>query len=276
MNRKLCAAIGLLLLLGACTSEDKQKSSTDVAETTTSPTATDTVPEVSDPRIEALLEAYPDFITAIKDNKVYLSDGTDIPYNDGKEKDFLQKLDNSDVEDMFSLEYTSNHGVPKYLADAGRSRCELLFRKMYGSSAAEVSENLVDVSWFGEKIKFTAVNGAAEKLKQVAQELENSPELKKYMKCSGTFYWRQVRGAQRLSAHSYGIAIDIAVDYSDYWHWKFPNASETDKVKYANKIPLKIVEAFERHGFIWGGAWYHYDTMHFEYRPEILIYAAKS
>jgi hypothetical protein len=30
------------------------------------------------------------------------------------------------------------------------------------------------------------------------------------------------------------------------------------------------VRVFEKHGFIWGGAWYHYDTMHFEYRPELL------
>src|SRR5262245_1812136 len=27
---------------------------------------------------------------------------------------------------------------------------------------------------------------------------------------------------------------------------------------------------FEKYGFIWGGHWYHYDTMHFEYRPELL------
>ena len=27
----------------------------------------------------------------------------------------------------------------------------------------------------------------------------------------------------------------------------------------------------EKHGFIWGGRWYHYDTMHFEYRPELLV-----
>ena len=26
----------------------------------------------------------------------------------------------------------------------------------------------------------------------------------------------------------------------------------------------------EAEGFIWGGRWYHYDTMHFEYRPELL------
>lgn len=45
------------------------------------------------------------------------------------------------------------------------------------------------------------------------------------------------------------------------------------RFKYRNRIPRKIVEIFEKHGFIWGGAWYHYDTMHFEFRPEILNYA---
>ena len=25
--------------------------------------------------------------------------------------------------------------------------------------------------------------------------------------------------------------------------------------------------------FVWGGRWWHYDTMHFEYRPEIICYA---
>ena len=37
-----------------------------------------------------------------------------------------------------------------------------------------------------------------------------------------------------------------------------------------------VVEVFEKHGFIWGGKWYHYDTMHFEYRPEIIALARKS
>lgn len=38
----------------------------------------------------------------------------------------------------------------------------------------------------------------------------------------------------------------------------------------ANRIPPEIVAVFERHGFIWGGRWRHFDTMHFEYRPELL------
>jgi hypothetical protein len=37
--------------------------------------------------------------------------------------------------------------------------------------------------------------------------------------------------------------------------------------------PSEIIEAIERHGFIWGGKWWHFDTMHFEYRPEIIAYA---
>ncbi|MBK7265510.1 MAG: M15 family metallopeptidase [Ignavibacteriales bacterium] len=41
-------------------------------------------------------------------------------------------------------------------------------------------------------------------------------------------------------------------------------------IKFRNSIPVEIVHIFEKHGWIWGGRWYHYDTMHFEYRPEIV------
>jgi hypothetical protein len=47
-------------------------------------------------------------------------------------------------------------------------------------------------------------------------------------------------------------------------------------VRWANQIPQVIVDAFEAEGFIWGGRWYHYDTMHFEYRPELLDPACTS
>ena len=41
-------------------------------------------------------------------------------------------------------------------------------------------------------------------------------------------------------------------------------------LKWRNVVPQEIVDAFEAEGFIWGGRWLHYDTMHFEYRPELL------
>jgi hypothetical protein len=31
-----------------------------------------------------------------------------------------------------------------------------------------------------------------------------------------------------------------------------------------------VIDAFEENGFAWGGKWYRFDTVHFEYRPEIL------
>ena len=36
--------------------------------------------------------------------------------------------------------------------------------------------------------------------------------------------------------------------------------------------PPSFVEVFEQHGFVWGGKWLYFDTIHFEYRPEALIY----
>jgi len=70
--------------------------------------------------------------------------------------------------------------------------------------------------------------------------------------------------------HSFGAAVDINVACSDYWHDTVTD--ETAKVVYRNRIPAEIIEVFEKNGFIWGGWWYHFDTMHFEYRPELLEY----
>lgn len=221
----------------------------------------------------ALLESFPDYISKIEGNTVYFKDGTTMPYDDGRVKDFNALLDEGDIEDMFFVPYSSSNTPPPYLFDPGRSRSDALFKKIYGTSAAVVQRNLVSVPWFGQTVKFTKVNGAAEALKAVAAEIAKYPELRKYMESSGTFYWRPVRGAKRLSAHSYGIAFDIAVSHSDYWQWTNKTNNELAKVPYKNRFPKKIVEIFEKHGFIWGGAWYHYDTMHFEYRPEILKYA---
>lgn len=222
----------------------------------------------------ALTAAYPDFIERVEGNEVIFRDGTRMAYDDGRVKDFDTLLDDSDIEDMFFVRYDASVTPTEYLHDAGRSRSEALFKKMYGNSAETVRRKLIKVPWFGKNVDFTKVNGAADSLRKVAEELAAHPELKKYLASSGTFYWRSVRGAKRQSAHSYGIAFDIAVPYSDYWLWKNKGAKETDRIRYANRFPQKIVEIFQRHGFIWGGAWYHYDTMHFEFRPEILQYSA--
>lgn len=221
----------------------------------------------------ALIDSYPDFIKGYADGKIIFTDGTKMIYDDGKKKGFAEMLDYSDLEDMFYVPYRKPDGSPRYQEDAGRSRCDALFKKMYGSSAEAVRRTLVSVPWFGGRVQITGINGADKQLRKVYQELQEHPELHKYLKSSGTFNWRPVRGARRMSAHSYGIAFDIGVEYSDYWLWKNKGATEDSRIKYANRFPRQIIDIFEKYGFIWGGSWYHYDTMHFEYRPEILRYA---
>ena len=114
----------------------------------------------------------------------------------------------------------------------------------------------------------TSKNGVADKLQLVSNELDKIPKYYKYLENpGGTYNWRTIQGTNRQSPHSYGFAIDINIKYSNYWRWDSIDGS--DSIPYVNRIPLEIVEVFEKHGFIWGGKWYHYDTMHFEYRPEL-------
>jgi hypothetical protein len=119
------------------------------------------------------------------------------------------------------------------------------------------------------KLNFSKINNANLALIKVSKDLDEHPEWKKYLtNIGGTFNWRKISGTNRLSAHSFGITIDINTSFSNYWQWDCGCKDENKKLTYKNRIPDGIIEIFEKHGFIWGGRWKHYDTMHFEYRPE--------
>ncbi|WP_456432102.1 M15 family metallopeptidase [Nitratifractor sp.] len=226
-----------------------------------------------------LVRAYPDFVAGCRGNRVLLTDGTSMRYDDGKRKDFQTLLNRPDLEDMFRFSYPRGprgYGhAPAKNHDPGRIRYEPFFRRMYGNSAAEVRRHLTRIRWLAGTLKrpyfvtVTRVNGVDRHLAAVSRDLDRllrrHPEYLKYLyPIGGTFKWRRIAGTRRLSVHSFGAAIDINVRHSAYWRWN------KGPYRYRNEIPLPIVEAFERHGFIWGGKWYHYDTMHFEYRPELL------
>jgi hypothetical protein len=115
------------------------------------------------------------------------------------------------------------------------------------------------------------VNGVAEKLAAISAELERLPKaFDEFLNpVAGTFTCRPIAGSTRLSAHGYGIAIDLALKNAHYWRWS--KLGEAGRSEWRNSIPVEIVQIFEKHGFIWGGRWYHFDTMHFEYRPELFV-----
>ena len=220
-----------------------------------------------DSNAQKLVNSYSS-IKACKNNYIIMQNGQKFVYDDGLKKSFNELLNSPDIEDMFKFKYPRGwvKGLPKNY-DPGRIRYEKLFRAIYGNSASEVKKNLTYIRWVdGKKILVTKKEGVADALSAVAKELKNlPPKYKKYLSpIGGTFKWRKIAGTNRLSVHSFGAAIDINVKYSAYWRWS------KGVYRYQNKIPKAIVDIFERHGFIWGGKWYHYDTMHFEYRPELV------
>jgi hypothetical protein len=225
-----------------------------------------------------LVEAYPDTLEKIDGNELIWRDGTRMALDDGRGvKSFADWIENPDIQDMLRVPYPAGTSAvaPQPESDPGRARNATFFEKMYGDCRkGAVKPQLKTVVWLPKKanqrLQITAVNGVADRLEAVSQLLDALPaEFDKYLRpAAGTYNCRTIAGTNRVSGHGYGIAIDIAVGQSDYWRWA-PGAA-TGQITYRNRIPVEIVHIFEQHGFIWGGHWYHYDTMHFEYRPELL------
>ncbi|WP_224241293.1 M15 family metallopeptidase [Hyalangium gracile] len=201
--------------------------------------------------------------------KARLPGGKTYPFDDGRTKSFEEKLDAPDLEDTFSIPYRAGPIAPvtRENEDPGRFRFDPLFHAAYGASEEQV--DVVGITFLGQKLKVhRKVAPVFARVEQrLAAVLEKEPALRPFLtNVGGTFNWRKIANTNRQSAHSYGVSIDLNVARSHYWEWAKPKSP----VRWENRIPQVIVDAFEAEGFIWGGRWYHYDTMHFEYRPELL------
>ena len=227
--------------------------------------------------VQDLVRAYPDFLAGVDGDVLVWRDGTRMPISDGQpDKPPEEALRHGSVADQMREPYPVGAPVgAEPDGDPGRVRNKALFDKMYGDChAGAVTPKLVHVPWLpkslGQTVSITSVNGVDRALAAVSRELDDlPPELHRYLwPIGGTYACRSVADTGQTSVHAWGAAIDINTRSSDYWYWRRGQSYET-------RIPAEIVAAFERHGFIWGGRWAHYDTMHFEYRPELTGYVPR-
>ncbi len=247
------------------------------------------------PGPEILAKAYPEAISLLRHTPggwlVRFQDGSEEWYLDSRSRSWPERIDQPDLASILALPYPFGPVLLPRPAgqDPGRIRHYGLLGAAYGRTPREVRQNLEVVDFFGNAVWFNRRNGAAEALRAVVQDIAADQEVSAYIKSiarhhwrrffkgktAGLFQgryitdweWRRVAGTQRLSAHSFGIAVDINnpdTPLPKYWGWKHDFSGSIEAV------PWRLVEIFERHGFIWGGKWHHFDTMHFEYRPEFL------
>ena len=226
--------------------------------------------------LDVLVAAYPLALAGHDGAVLRWRDGTVMPLGEAAaNRTFPERLRHASILDQIEWRYPRGplDRPPEVDADPGRFRNAAFFEKMYGNCrAGEVAGKLVPVSWlaktWGKPIRVTAVNGVDARLRAVSDEIEALPDPIKRAAypIAGTYKCRAVADTGAPSAHGYGIAIDLNLAFADYWLWQ----QHAGAIAYRNRMPAAIVDIFEKHGFIWGGKWYHFDTMHFEYRPELL------
>jgi hypothetical protein len=229
----------------------------------------------------SLMMAYPDYVKGVQkdsEDKIYvvMKSGKKILYDDKRIKKFEEKLSNPDLQDMLEQAYPLE-SVTKLMDknfDPGRARVYELIREVYGASKQQVEKNLTMVHTGYGSFQFNKQGKAAESLKAAFTELRSRAQTNKKISaflapCSGTYNYRVIAGTGRLSPHSFGTAIDLARDSRDYWKWATPEQGEKRLLSYSKEV----VEVFEKYNFVWGGKWGHFDILHFEYRPEIILKA---
>jgi D-alanyl-D-alanine carboxypeptidase len=245
--------------------------------------ALSTLPVAAEPMndaLNALVAAYPDHLVTHAGNDLIWKDGTRMPITDGRaDKTFQQLLEQPDIKDQFAFRYPLGPNVtqPALNQDPGRIRFEPFFTKMYGDCRkGEVGKRLKPVAWLskrgGGRVSVTNINNVDERLALVVKELDMlPPDMTRFLVPSaGTYNCRPILNTSRLSVHAFAAAIDINDKQADYWE---SLQGRTGTFVWRNRVPGAIGEIFERHGFIWGAKWFHVDSMHFEYRPELIALA---
>ena len=146
---------------------------------------------------------------------------------------------------------------------------------------SDMAKNLVKLRFLGRITKVHRLLVPA--LKRIDKTLQKARKrdkklnafLKSLRSASG-YVWRNILGTQTRSLHSYGIAVDLLPKRwvgNPYWLWVRNKGLDWQDYPYEKRwqLPDIVVKTFEKEGFIWGGKWYRFDTMHFEYHPEMRL-----
>ncbi|PID37140.1 MAG: hypothetical protein CR993_01755 [Rhodobacterales bacterium] len=228
-----------------------------------------------DAAINSLLNGYPDLRFDAETAQFIAPSGARLAYTAPTDRPAQTILTDATIGDQFRYRYPLNFDLTARQTpwhDPGRVRNDAFLRFLYGDSKSEVRASLTQVQSPDGRARFrvTRRHGVDCQLRAALAEIGTAYP-KVFSKTGGSFNWRFISGTNRMSVHSFGAAIDLNTEMGGYWKWSGAKAGAVGD--YRNQIPKAVVSALETYGFIWGGKWHHFDGMHFEYRPELILFA---
>jgi hypothetical protein len=240
-----------------------------------------------DPRVRAFAEAYRPFIDSVSYRNgdiVFSIEGKEVHFEDGRllEASRLDRRESCDpVFYRYPLEPLTKAPVP---AAEFPTSCRHVPEILWGETESEARRHASGVRFIGRRMfvndVLRAPLAAVERdLRALAARDTAVAEWIDEIEITYSFVDRDISATDTPSYHAWGLAFDLVPESYEgrhvYWRW----SRALDRQGWQS-IPLEerwspppgVVEIFERHGFVWGGKWGYFDMIHFEYRPEILIY----
>ncbi len=241
----------------------------------------------ADVRVRAFLQAYGalvDSVTYRDDDLVFLLAGKAIHFQDGRmlAEGGLNRRHRCDpIFYRYPLEMPTE---PPPLPDGPVRFCTDVQEALWGRSESEIRKHARSTRFIERRIFVNDV--VADALQKVERDIlavaEYDPEVASWIDETETafsFVDRGIAGTATRSQHAWGLALDLVPASYDrqqvYWRWTrawSPRSWHRTPLEQRWSPPVRVIEIFERHGFLWGGKWAHFDNIHFEYRPEILAY----
>ena len=247
--------------------------------------AADSTKTVDDIRIQAFLEAYGSLIDSVsypEGDVVFMIAGRPIHFQDGRmlAEDRLGAAER--FEPIFYRYPLEPLVDPLPLTDPPTYSTDYL-EALFGTAETQIRRHCRTLSFLGHNMFLNTL--ILEPLREVEREIREAaavdPEVAEWVEeldVTYSFIFREIAASRTRSLHGFGLAVDLVPSSYEgrqvYWRWsRVLHREDWYRIPLAQRWspPQAVIEAFEGHGFVWGGKWSHFDTIHFEYRPEILL-----